>query len=150
MRDDFYYRLCSDVVTLPSLASRIESDPRELARLVETLVERTLGESSPETSHEICTAIERDLPRTYAWPGNVRELEQCVRRILLTGSCQADPMASPSSTDFWDKARALELPLRELIEGYCAASYERHGSYDAAARHLGVDRRTVRKHIVDS
>ena len=37
-RDDFYYRLCSDVITVPSLRQRITEDPRELDDLIAHLV----------------------------------------------------------------------------------------------------------------
>src|SRR5262249_37326051 len=33
-RDDFYYRLCSDVIEVPSLATRLREDPSELDRLI--------------------------------------------------------------------------------------------------------------------
>jgi len=33
-RDDFFYRLCSDIITVPPLRERLEEDPRELDELL--------------------------------------------------------------------------------------------------------------------
>ncbi|MBE9521996.1 MAG: sigma 54-interacting transcriptional regulator, partial [Proteobacteria bacterium] len=47
-REDFYYRLCSDVITVPPLRQRLKEDPEEMNALLELIVERTLGEPSGE------------------------------------------------------------------------------------------------------
>src|SRR5581483_3429426 len=39
-RDDFYYRLCSDVIHVPTLRERIRESPRELAQLVRLVLSR--------------------------------------------------------------------------------------------------------------
>ena len=46
-RDDFYYRLSSDVITVPPLRTRIAEDPSELEALVGVLVTRIVGEPDP-------------------------------------------------------------------------------------------------------
>src|SRR5262249_11429725 len=43
-RDDFYYRLCSDVIEVPSLRRRIAEDPGELRRLLESIILNIVGE----------------------------------------------------------------------------------------------------------
>jgi len=43
MRDDFFYRLCSDVITVPPLRQRIQEDPGELHALIARLIERMTG-----------------------------------------------------------------------------------------------------------
>jgi hypothetical protein len=35
----------------------------------------------------------------------------------------------------------------ELVSGYCALLYQRHGTYEAVARRTKLDRRTVKKYI---
>src|SRR4051812_16821757 len=85
-RDDFFYRLCSDVIELPTLRQRISESPAELEQLVNVLVARVAGGEYPDLVAKVLDALKARLPVEYAWPGNVRELEQAVRRILLTGT----------------------------------------------------------------
>src|SRR3954470_20427500 len=84
-REDFYYRLCSDVIHVPTLRERIRQAPRELAQLVRLLLAHTAGDAGAALHDHVLEVLERDVPADYAWPGNVRELEQAVRRVLLTG-----------------------------------------------------------------
>lgn len=143
-REDFFYRLCSDVITVPPLRQRLAETPAELELLVQELVTRLFRSASPEAADLALTALRRDLPADYAWPGNVRELEQAVRRILLTGHYQGEPT---SETDFWQQARAGMLDARGLLAHYCALLHQRCGNYEEVARRTGLDRRTVRKHL---
>src|SRR5207253_1060927 len=71
-RDDFFYRLCSDVIMMPTLRQRIEESPEELDQLVAALVARTTGEHSGELTGIVLEVLRRDLPPSYPWPGNVR------------------------------------------------------------------------------
>ena len=89
-RDDFYYRLCSDMIIVPPLRQRIQEEPRELQALVASILNRMLGEVAAEFSSRICETLLADLGTGYPWPGNVRELEQAVRRILLTNHYTGD------------------------------------------------------------
>jgi len=148
-RDDFFYRLCSDVIVLPPLRQRIEESPGELERLVRQLVARTAGGEGEELATLVLGALARDLPRGYAWPGNVRELEQAVRRILLTGRYTADGFATAADAEeaLVSGLRAGTLGAEELLGGYCALHYRRLGSYAEVAERTGLDRRTVRKYV---
>ncbi len=148
-RDDFYYRLCSDVIRVPSLQQRLAEDPEELPRLVHTVLERTLGQSVSSLAEEVVAAIERGLPRGYPWPGNVRELEQCVRRVLITRRYEGDEaaMGSDGRERLHRGIDAGELPARELVRDYCRLLYERHGTYEEVARRTQLDRRTVKRHV---
>jgi DNA-binding NtrC family response regulator len=150
-RDDFYYRLCSDVIQMPTLRQRIAERPSELEDLVRVLVMRIAGEQQADLVSIALEAIRRDLPRDYAWPGNVRELEQAVRRILLTGSYTSDVGGAAVNPEqqFSDLARAGELSARDLLGRYCAMLYRQLGTYADVAARTGLDRRTARKYIVD-
>ncbi|MBL7650153.1 MAG: sigma 54-interacting transcriptional regulator, partial [Candidatus Hydrogenedentes bacterium] len=143
-REDFFYRLCSDAITVPPLRQRLAETPAELELLVRALVARLFGAASPEAADLVLTALRRDLPADYRWPGNVRELEQAVRRILLTGRYQGEPA---TETDFWQQAQAGMLDARSLLAGYCALLYRNCGNYEEVARRANLDRRTVRKHL---
>ena len=148
LRDDFFYRLCSDVIVVPPLCQRLEEAPEELALLVAKLLERMLGEGSRALVEPICATIEAELGRGYPWPGNVRELEQCVRRILLEGHASgAGRQASRASGDpFMDEVAAGTLDARALLAGYCARLHSLLGSYEEVARRTRLDRRTAKKY----
>jgi transcriptional regulator with AAA-type ATPase domain len=151
LRDDFYYRLCSDVIQVPALRQRIEESPRELEELVKLLVARIAGSEDPERAAFVMEALERDLPHDYRWPGNVRELEQAVRRILLSGRYAGDVIAAPSSESeqFTEAVQAGRLTAQELLGRYCAMLYRRFGTYAEVADRTGLDRRTARKYVID-
>src|SRR5512143_2266868 len=95
-RDDFYYRLCSDVILVPPLRQRIKEDPLELDDLVKHTVKRIVGDDSDDLAEQVVDKIRMQTPDDYAWPGNVRELEQCIRRFLLKRNYQIDRVAATS------------------------------------------------------
>ena len=152
-RDDFFYRLCSDVIELPTLRRRLAESPREMEQLVGPLVARIAGEDAGSRVPEILEALERDVPADYPWPGNVRELEQAVRRILLTGSYKPD-LADASSQDAEERMLAQlrqgSLSADELLAQYCRMLYQRLGSYAAVAGRTGLDPRTTRKYVLSA
>jgi DNA-binding NtrC family response regulator len=148
-RDDFYYRLCSDVITVPPLRQRIAEDPRELDDLVAHLVLRLTGEKSPEAVDLVHSVIDSALGRNYPWPGNVRELEQAVRRILLTKHYEGDhkAVAPDLQSRLRDGIDHGSVDADTLLSGYCQLLYERHGTYEEVARRTKLDRRTVKAYL---
>src|SRR5438445_5418220 len=148
-REDFFYRLCSDVIEVPTLRQRIAESPTELEQLVRLLVARVTGAKAPDLVASLLEALEHGLPRGYAWPGNVRELEQAVRRILLTGRYAAErPIKAQGEEEaMLDKLRAGELTATELLAQYCALLYRRLGTYAEVAKRTGLDPRTSRKYV---
>jgi two-component system, NtrC family, response regulator HydG len=149
-RDDFFYRLCSDMIEVPTLRQRIAESPAELEQLVALVVKRVTGREAPELAARVLEALERGLPRGYPWPGNVRELEQAVRRVLLTGSYTAQSAGGTLSKEaaLVEKLRAGTLPADELLARYCDMLYRRLGSYAEVARVTGLDPRTSRKYAI--
>jgi DNA-binding NtrC family response regulator len=147
-RDDFYYRLSSDVIQVPPLRARLAEEPGELDDLVESLIPRLIGAPSPELQATVRQAALRDLGPSYGWPGNVRELEQCIRRVMLTRSCAPDARAdADASTGLAALFTAGTLTAEELIAKYCTLLHARHGTYVEVARITGLDRRTVKKYV---
>jgi transcriptional regulator with AAA-type ATPase domain len=151
-REDLYYRLCSDVICTPSLEDQVGGNAEELGHLVRVLVQRTLGDSDEATFDEVMRGIEQSVGRDYAWPGNMRELEQCVRNLLIHG--QYLPPRAPQKLDALDSLlqsmRSAEATLDEVVSKYSNWVYTRERSYARAGEILGVDRRTVAKHVSDS
>ena len=151
-RDDFFYRLCSDVIEVPSLRQRIAESPAERDQLVRLMVARITGAEAPDLVADTMRALDNGLPRGYAWPGNVRELEQAVRRILLTG--RYVPHVSSAAADeneaLADQMRSGELTASELLSRYCAMLYRRFGTYAEVAKRTGIDPRTSRKYVEEA
>jgi MoxR-like ATPase len=148
-RDDFFYRLCSDVIEVPTLRQRISESDAELPQLVRLLVMRITGDPAAGLADQVISTLERDLPKGYPWPGNVRELEQAVRRILLTGRYAPDLRQGSQDADalLVQKLRAGELTAAELLAGYSAMLYRRLGTYAGVAKRTGLDPRTSRKYV---
>ncbi len=148
-REDFYYRLCSDVIRTPALHEQLADSAADLGRLIGHITGRVLGDGPdhlPAVEY-VQHWIERHLPVNYHWPGNVRELEQCVRNVLVHNDYQPrcpvvadDGSALQSSQRQFAEAR---LSLDELQSRYCTIAYWKTGSFEKAARRLGIDRRTV-------
>jgi DNA-binding NtrC family response regulator len=148
-RDDFYYRLCSDIIVVPTLRQRLGEEPRELAALVRTLLGRMLGPQGDELADFVVAALVDGVGLAYPWPGNVRELEQAVRRILVTGSYQGEPDVVPARPDhpLLGAIAEGELDARQVLAGYCKLLHQRHGTIEEVARRTRLDRRTVKKHL---
>lgn len=148
-RDDFYYRLCSDVIEVPPLRQQLAEDPTTLDQLLENVLRRILGQADSALVKSIRQALNRDLPADYRWPGNVRELEQAVRRILLNGRYVGDPGTNPvSEENLQSIADTGEMDAQQLLTLYCRQLYRRFGTYEEVARRTQLDRRTVKKYIL--
>lgn len=150
-RDDFYYRLCSDVIAVPPLRRRLREAPGELGLLLEQIVTRLSGDEAPELAAEIARALAQSPGPDYPWPGNVRELEQAARRVLLAGRYDPAPASSASSGPAGLLAARIErgeLDADGLLAAYCRLLHERWGTYEEVARRTRLDRRTVKKYIL--
>ncbi|MBI2190938.1 MAG: sigma 54-interacting transcriptional regulator [Planctomycetes bacterium] len=148
-REDFYYRLCSDLITTPTLHEQLEASPGELRNLLLFITQRVLDEKSEDFAAEVETWIAGHLGRDYPWPGNFRELEQCVRNVLIRKEYRPLPRMIPSTPldQLCDAVRSRSLSADDLLRRYCTLVYLEAGSYEAAARRLGLDRRTVKSHV---
>ncbi len=150
LRDDFFYRLCSDMITVPPLRRRIREDMGELDDLLTFTVTRILGKPSQSLTQMAKQIILEQLGKHYEWPGNVRELGQCVRRILLNRG-YAHPSKDRSQprggSDLACQMEAGRISAQRLLQGYCHMLYERLGAYSEVSRRTLLDRRTVKKYI---
>lgn len=148
-RQDFFYRLCSDIIEVPPLRQRLEQDPKELHELIEHTLGGMLGEPAAGLVTHVATCLRSSIGAEYSWPGNVRELEQAIRRILLTGKYAAD--ISPRSVSLREQLVAgiesQSIDAETLLAGYCKVLYETAGNYEAVGRKTNLDRRTVKKYV---
>jgi transcriptional regulator with AAA-type ATPase domain len=151
-REDFYYRLCSDIVVVPSLAQRLADSPGELKQLISYLVQRAVGEEAPDIAAEVEQVIEKRLGMDYSWPGNIRELEQCVRNVVVRKQYAPPQLAgrrtgSDIGQSLADEVARASLTVDELLRRYCTLVYAQTGSFEATARRLQIDRRTVKAKV---
>jgi len=148
-RDDFYYRLCSDCIMVPSLQQRIQENPSEIDELIAHTVERITGERAEDLIKAVKEVVEKELPRDYHWPGNVRELAQCVRRVIIKRDYRGD--IAIASDDLRSKLLgdidSGVLDAQSLLAGYCTLLYKQYGTYEQVSRKTNLDRRTVKKYI---
>jgi transcriptional regulator with AAA-type ATPase domain len=148
MRDDFYYRLSSDIIQVPNLSQRIKESSSELDDMVDFAVYKIVGKSSRELCRKVKTSILNGVGKSYNWPGNVRELAQAVRRILLKKSYEGRLTLNNNKTsELSQKMESGVIDAISLTKGYCFMLYERFGTYGEVARRTKLDRRTVKKYV---
>ena len=147
-RQDFYYRLCSDLITTPSLQEQVRESPEVLRELLVFIARRVVGEEAEVVAQEVEKWILDHLGMDYEWPGNIRELEQCVRNVLVRKEYHPSQVRRLSRQDAFVQAfNAGELTADEVLRRYCTIVYAQTGSYEETARRLQIDRRTVKSKI---
>ena len=156
-RDDLYFRLNVVHITMPPLRDRKEDIPllvREFLRHFSKLNDKPVRE---------LTADAMDTLLTYNWPGNVRELRTAIEHgvVMATGpritlrdlpmtARQATTVALPGGITpakaFGGKTSPLDLheTERKLIMQALATT---NGNITAAAKKLGISRRTLHRKI---
>ncbi len=142
-REDLYYRLNVVNVHLPPLRERDDD--------LETLAKYFLAKASEEHGRKIRGFSKACLVamRKYRWPGNVRELENRIRKatVLTDGT-----LITAEDLDIQQEDLEEILPLAEAKERfqvrYINKVLERNGgNRTKTARDLGVDPRTIFRHL---
>jgi len=142
LRGDLYHRLAGLHVTLPPLRRRRE-DIVPFSRATVRAQARRLGRDLA------LTADAEALLAAYPWPGNFRELAAALERACLKTD---GPAIAAGDLDLgtagWPEMAALaaerELPADQATRLYGLLVLSRHGgNVSAAARSLGVSRRTL-------
>ncbi|HEY7783267.1 MAG TPA: sigma-54 dependent transcriptional regulator [Pyrinomonadaceae bacterium] len=158
-RQDLFYRLNAVSIVLPPLRERRE----DVLPLAKSFAEQVYSlNPSVSFSPEALTLLER-----YSWPGNIRELENAVVRAaaMCDGTIRlqdlpdrirdyredAEETVNTQTTSTIEDAPTTVEPLTTLseIEGRYVAKVLAHtgGNKQAAARILGVDRKTLDRMI---
>lgn len=108
VRDDLYFRLSGLVVTLPSLAERLDFEP-----LVARMLAEQCGGSTPEVTPEAMLAL-----RSFGWPGNLRQLHHV---LSASAAVRSEPgrIALADLPDFLQAGpvAAGDQPLPRTIPG---------------------------------
>ena len=150
-RRDFYYRLCGDMITTPSLQEQLADCPEDLSNFIRFIVKRITNDEVDEVASQVEDWIrtQPSLGRHYPWPGNFRELEQCVWNVLIRKEYHP---ARPSHPD--DPVQELgqavvqgRLNADELERRYYSLLFAQTDSYQETARRLGRNWRTVKSKI---
>lgn len=148
-RRDFYYRLCSDIITTPSLQEQLRESQEELDNLIFFLINRNIKHDAKALTKEVVAWIKKELGPHYSWPGNIRELEQCIRNVMIRNEYR--PPAAKNTSDpekiLAEEIRSGSLTADELLKKYCRLVYSQTGSYQETARRLELDRRTVKAKV---
>ncbi len=149
-RKDFYYRLCSDIITTPPLREQLKQAPEDLRQMILFIVKRIAGEEAEPLADEIAKWIDKNLGQSYSWPGNFRELEQCVRNWMIRREYNPTRPAAKSDSEALTTAITNgSLTADELLKRYCRIVYAQTKSYEETARRLSLDRRTVKAKVTD-
>jgi DNA-binding NtrC family response regulator len=152
-RDDLYFRLNVVKLTMPPLRERKEDIPllvRAFLRHFCKANERPLLDLTADAMNTLLT---------YDWPGNVRELRTAIEHGVVMASGpkltlrdlpgavrQAAPAAGSRVRSFDEGAGPLDLHTteRRLIHQALATT---KGNITAAAKKLGISRRTLHRKI---
>lgn len=162
-RQDLFYRLNAVSIVLPPLKERRE----DILPLAKSFAEQVYSiNPAVSFSPEALTLLEK-----YSWPGNIRELENAVVRAtaMCDGTIRARDLpdrirnyngddasvAATTTVEVDSKNEESMLSLAD-VEGRHVALVLAHtrGNKQAAARILGVDRKTldrmIKRHHIES
>jgi transcriptional regulator with GAF, ATPase, and Fis domain len=133
-REDFYYRLCADQITTPSLREQLRDCPQDLDVIVDFVCRRVVGEErAAGFAREVAAWIKKHLG-DHAWPGNFRELEQCVRSYTLRKEYHPLGLSRPTADE--PPGRPRGDPVAEACETLSAAVLEGKIRYEEIKRRL--------------
>ena len=145
LREDFFFRLNTVVLTIPALRERRDDIPLLYANFLDQFAVIYEITSPGITSDDLATLL------AHPWPGNVRELRSVAERRILAARRGVGSVASALQLD----SRDDDVPdtLREAVAGFerqliARALTTHQGRMDAVAEALGIGRRTLNEKIV--
>ena len=144
-REDLFYRLCVVPIILPPLRQRREDIP--------LLAEHFLHKHSDRGGNRIggFSKAALELLVKHDWPGNVRELENAIERAIILAR---GDVITPADLLYYGPLRKPETvadtlsPLADVEKQHIARALRHHaGNRSAAAKTLGIDRKTLWRKI---
>jgi transcriptional regulator with AAA-type ATPase domain len=148
-REDLYYRICADLIHMPTLREQLAANPDDLRNLVLIVARRVAGADEGERlADEVQDWVVAHLGPDYPWPGNMRELEQCVRNILIRGEYRprrGQPGEADGAAELAALLRRGTLSADDVVQRYAALQFAETDNLHETARRLGMNWRTVRK-----
>lgn len=152
-REDLFYRLSVVNLELPPLRERRGEIP--------ALIRRFIAEFARENQRAVegIDAAALDRLVRYDWPGNIRELRNCIECMVVLAKGRelsvadipenirdAQPAAAPEEKEKELPVGTFAATERELIE---KALTECNGNRTAAAKLLGISRRTLHRRLAE-
>jgi transcriptional regulator with GAF, ATPase, and Fis domain len=142
-REDLYYRLNVVQVHLPPLRERGE----DVVVIARYLLQRAAQEAGSRTRGFTADAVAA--LRKYNWPGNIRQLENRIKRAVVMAD---HATLKPEDLDLKPGDMPPVLPLQDAKDQferrYVNDALARNGgNRTQTARELGVDPRTIFRHL---
>jgi DNA-binding NtrC family response regulator len=137
-REDLYYRLCAVSIVLPPLRQRVDD--------IAPLAEHFLAEFNRRPGRRLRFCDEAmGLLLAHGWPGNVRELRNTVERaVILARGDEIQPADLSWIAGAAGAPDALSTRLDDVERDHIERVLrECGGNRSAAARALGIDRKTL-------
>jgi DNA-binding NtrC family response regulator len=142
-REDLYYRLNVLSIRMPALRERGDDIPDLVRHFIDSLSTEMGISSMPVSDAEMA------LLKSYAWPGNVRELKNTIERSLLLNANPSDclpELKNRFSSDVSDADEEDEILLEDIEKRHILKVLDMEGgNKSAAARRLGVSRKTLER-----
>ncbi|MCL2325809.1 MAG: sigma 54-interacting transcriptional regulator [Proteobacteria bacterium] len=142
-REDLFYRLNVISLKLPPLRERGDDVLLIAGHLLERYA-KDLNMPPKVLSPEAVIAV-----RKYTWPGNIRQLENRLKKGLILSE---RGMIGPEDLDLMPEVLRAVVPLAEAKEEFQRRYINEilelnNGNRTKAARDLGVDPRTIFRHL---
>jgi DNA-binding NtrC family response regulator len=143
-REDLFYRINVVSIRMPALRERMEDLPLLVHHFAE-LISRELGVPLPDISDNDLVSL-----KAYDWPGNIRELKNIIERCLLL---KRNPMQCINSQTFKSVGAVsgnddIGERLEDVEKKHILNMLEiENGNKSAAARRLGVSRKTLERKV---
>ena len=142
-REDLYYRLNVVTIFLPPLRERGE-DVVLIAKYLLDKYVRELGSKAKGFSPNAIVAMKK-----FEWPGNIRQLENHIKKAVVLSD---KALLSPEDLGLSPEVLSPIVPLAQAKEEF-ARRYinevlaRNNGNRTKTARDLGVDPRTIFRHL---
>jgi len=144
-REDLFYRLNVVNVRMPPLRERMDDLPA-LVEHFSSKLSSDLGLPQPSITGDDLFNL-----RAYEWPGNIRELKNVIERCLLLKQSPGQSLTGNVVQQSTSSSSQVEAPAYELegIEkNHILKVLEmENGNKSAAARLLGVSRKTLERKV---
>jgi len=140
-RADLYFRINVVQIALPPLKERGD-DVLELAAIFMREFSRQLGMRPVAIDERV-----RAMLRRYDWPGNIRELRNLIERAVILGAFPAELGSGVERREA--PAEVVRQTLADVERRHILAVLrELGGDREAAARRLGISRKTIDRKCV--